>query len=235
MKLPLISTDVAGTRLAEAGNRRSSMLSSVGFKSSVPSHPASPTLNRLWLGLAGWFCLALSLAAIGLLERLPVFVIPAFIWTPVLLIALFSWRFPALRRALDAVPLPALVGFHVIRAVIGGAFLIYAAYGLLTPRFALPAGYGDIAVGLLAIPTAVYAARRANASSRRLVFVWNLFGLLDILLTIVSAQRILLFGEGPAALRSFFIFPNQLIPLFVVPLVLLTHGLVALRTRPRAA
>ena len=125
-------------------------------------------------------------------------VIPAFIWTPVLLIALASWRFPALRRALDAIPLAALVGFHAIRAVIGGAFLIYAAQGLLTPRFALPAGYGDIAVGLLAIPIAVRAARRADAGSQRLVFVWNLFGLLDILLTFVSAQRILLFGEGPA-------------------------------------
>jgi hypothetical protein len=211
------------------------MCPSVGFKSSVSAHTASSNLNRLWLGLAGWFCLALSLAAIGLLERLPVLAIPALIWTPVLLIALFSWHFPALRRALDAVPLPALVGFHFIRAVIGTAFLIYAAYGLLTPRFALPAGYGDIAVGLLAIPIAFRYARRGDAGSRRLVFVWNLFGLLDILLTIVGAQRILLFGEGPPALRAFFVFPNQLIPLFVVPLVLLTHGLIALRTRPRPA
>jgi hypothetical protein len=211
------------------------MLSSIGFKSFVPNHAASSIPNRLWLGLGGWFFLALGLAAIGLLERLPVFAVPLFIWMPVLLIALFSWRSPALRRALDAVPLPALVGFHVIRAVIGAAFLIYAAYGLLTPRFALPAGYGDIAVGLLAVPIAVRAARRADAGAQRLVFVWNLFGLLDILLTFVSAQRILLFGEGPAALSAFFVFPNQLIPLFVVPLVLLTHGLVALRTRPRAA
>ena len=211
------------------------MLSSVGFKSSVPARTASSIPNRLWLGLASWFCLALSLAAIGLLDRLPVLAIPAFIWTPVLLIALASWRFPALRRALGAIPLAALVGFHAIRAVIGAAFLIYAAQGLLTPRFALPAGYGDIAVGLLAIPIAVQAARRADAGSQRLVFVWNLFGLLDILLTFVSAQRILLFGEGPAALRAFFVFPNPLIPLFVVPLVLLTHGLIALRTLPRAA
>ena len=211
------------------------MLSSADFESSVPASTASAIPNRLWLGLGGWFCVALSLAALGLLERLPVLVIPAFIWTPVLLIALASWRFPALRRALDAVPLALLVGFHAIRAVIGGAFLIYAAYGLLTPRFALPAGYGDIAVGLLAIPIAVRAARRADAGPQRLVFAWNLCGLLDILLTIVSAQRILLFGEGPPALRAFFVFPNPLIPLFVVPLVLLTHGLIALRTRPRAA
>src|SRR5688572_8731683 len=139
------------------------MFSSDGFKSSVSAHTGSSIPNRLWLGLGGWFCLALGLAAIGLLERLPVFVIPAFIWTPVLLIALFAWHLPALRRALDAVPLATLVGFHVIRAVIGAAFLVYAAYGLLTPRFALPAGYGDIAVGLLAIPIAIRAARRADA------------------------------------------------------------------------
>jgi hypothetical protein len=211
------------------------MLSSVGFKSSAPAHTASSIPNRVWLGLAGWFCVALSLAALGLLERLPVFVIPLFIWTPVFLIALSSWRFQGLRQALVAIPLPALVGFHFIRAVIGAAFLIYEAYGLLTPRFALPAGYGDIAVGLLAIPIAFRYARRGDAGSRRLVFVWNLFGLLDILITIVGAQRILFFGEGRPALRAFFLFPNQLIPLFVVPLVLLTHGLIALRTRPRAA
>jgi hypothetical protein len=229
------SLGVPGTRLAEAGSRRSSMLSSVDSKSSVPARTTSAIPNRLWLGLGGWFCLALSLAAIGLLERLPVFVIPAFIWTPVLLVALASRQFPALRRALEAVPLALLVGFHGIRAVIGGAFLIYTAHGLLTPRFALPAGYGDIAVGLLAIPIAVRAARSADARPERLVFFWNVFGLVDILLTFVNAQRILLFGEGAPAMRAFFIFPNQLIPLFVVPLVLLTHGLIALRTRPRAA
>jgi hypothetical protein len=102
--------------------------------------------------------------------------------------------------------------------------------GRLTADFAVPAGYGDMIVGVTALAAAI-AAYKNPGSSRRAVALWNLFGFLDILLVFVTAQRILLFGAGPSAMQSFYELPNQLIPLFVVPLVLITHALVFVRTR----
>jgi hypothetical protein len=165
---------------------------------------------------------AVAAAALGLLPALPVAAIPLFIWTPVLAIAVALRLSPRLRAAVAAVPTSWLVLFHASRAPIGLAFLVLAARGLLSADFAQPAGYGDIAVGLLA-PPATWAARR---DKRALVFSWNLLGALDILLVFVTAQRILLFGEGPGAMRAFFVFPGPITPLFIVPLVLLTHGLI---------
>ena len=207
------------------------MVSANDLSHSARLGATSSVSGRLWLGLGVWLATALILAAIGFLDQLPVTAIPLCIWTPVLLLALAIWRSPSLRRAVNAVPLHALVGFHSVRAVVGAAFLFYEAHGLLTPAFALPAGIGDVAVGLSSLPIAWLAARRGAEAARRAVFAWNLCGLIDILLVFVTAQRILLFGEGPTAMRAFFLFPNPTIPLFLVPMVLLTHALIALRTR----
>jgi hypothetical protein len=196
---------------------------------------ASPVPSALWLTLGVWLCGALIAAAYGLLARLPVTAIPLFVWTPVLVCVLLLRISSQVRAAVAAVPLYALVIFHSLRALAGAAFLVYEARGLLTSAFALPAAYGDLAVGLLSIPVAL-AARRSPSAARRAVAAWNLFGLLDIVLVFIMAQRILLFGAGPDAMRAFFLFPMPVIPLFLVPLVFLSHGLIFVRTRrPRTA
>ncbi len=197
---------------------------------SVGSAVAPASAHGLWVALGVWFTGALAAAALGLLPALPVAAIPFFIWTPVVAIAVALRLSPRVRATVDAVPTSWLLLFHAIRAPIGLAFLLLEARGLLSADFALPAGYGDIAVGLLALP-ATWAARR---DQRALVFAWNLLGALDISFVFVTAQRILLFGEGPSAMRAFFVFPGPITPLFIVPLVLLTHGLIFQRvwTRP---
>jgi hypothetical protein len=206
------------------------MYSTIGLAS--PAHGSSIP-RGVWMFLAVWFGAAAVFAAAGWLERLPPYFIPIVIWSQVLLVAAVLWRSTAARSAVARVPVSAMVAFHVLRAPIGAAFLIVEAMGLLTPKFALPAGIGDLAVGVLAMPV-VFLAQRRLVESRRLIRFWNWFGLCDILIVFVTAQRILLFGEGPSAMRAFFIFPAQLIPLYVVPLVLLTHGLIHLGLREAA-
>jgi hypothetical protein len=179
----------------------------------------------LWVALGVWFTVSVAAAALGLLQALPPVAVPLFIWSPVLAIAVAMRASPRVRSAVDAVPTSWMVLFHSLRAPIGAAFLLLEARGLLSADFALPAGYGDIAAGLLALPAAWAAARGKTTP----VLLWNLLGAVDILL--VFAQRILLFGEGPSALRAFFLFPGPVTPLFIVPLVLLTHGLIFQRVR----
>ena len=53
----------------------------------------------------------------------------------------------ALRQSLAQASLPALVGVQVYR-VLGLEFVILTALGQLPGRFGLPAGWGDVAIGL---------------------------------------------------------------------------------------
>src|SRR5688572_10954123 len=51
----------------------------------------------------------------------------------------------ALRTLVDTIPIRALVAVHAVR-FIGFAFLALSAQGALSPAFANPAGWGDVAV-----------------------------------------------------------------------------------------
>jgi hypothetical protein len=65
------------------------------------------------------------------------------------------------------------------------------------------------------------------------VTAWNLFAFADIVMVVVNAQRLIVFGDD-AAVRPFLAFPFPLLPLFVVPIVFITHGIVHFRyTRRR--
>ena len=65
-----------------------------------------------------------------------------------------------------------------------------------------------------------------TALRRRVVFTWNLVGLLDMLMVFVTAQRLILFGDDPDALVQLAKFPLLMVPTFIVPIVLITHLVV---------
>jgi hypothetical protein len=121
-----------------------------------------------------------------------------------------------------------LVLFHLVRVVAGVGFLVLHQRGQLTGDFALVAGWGDIAVGLTA-PLAVLALPADTLARRRVVGLWSVLGLLDILAVIGNAQRLLFFSGTPDALAPLTRFPFSLLPLFIVPLVLITHFTVMAR------
>lgn len=198
----------------------------------VPAPGASP--RGVYGALGVWLGVALGIAASGIYAHVPPWFIPLTVWTLTGTAALLVWRSAAVRRHVDAVPLSALVAFHVLRAPVGVAFLVYEARGLLTAAFAVPAGYGDIVAGVLALPAA-FAAKSAGVWARRGVLFWNALALADIVLVVVTAQRILFFGEGPAGLRAFFNFPGPVVPAFVVPIVFITHALIFVRLLRRRA
>jgi hypothetical protein len=86
---------------------------------------------------------------------------------------------------LGNVRLESLIRVHTFRFV-GVFFIISYAYGALPKTFALVGGIGDI----FAATTAIFVAnavenRKENA--HKLVFIWNIIGLWDIVNVIVSA------------------------------------------------
>jgi hypothetical protein len=180
-----------------------------------------------------WAGLALAVSLSGVFESPPVFLVPLVIWSgPIAFVTAYakSRRF---REAMLGLDLRPAVLFHLVRVVAGAAFLVLHQRGELPGAFALKAGWGDIVVGLAALPAAL--ALPARTPARRWgVLAWNVAALLDILMVVAMASRLMLFNEDPSVLAVMSRFPMSLLPLFVVPLVLITHFLVMARLwKPR--
>lgn len=180
-----------------------------------------------WLGLA--LLLAPDPASLAARDRfyitplIPLFALGA---TVVLLAAV--GLSPALRRTLGAVWLPAVHGVQLYRAI-GATFLVLMASGKLPAHFALPAGWGDVAVGLAAPLVALALAHRV-AGSRALAAAWNVVGLVDLVVAVGMGTGYLApllaphLGHVPPA-AAMGVFPLVLVPTFAVPVSVMLHVL----------
>ena len=176
-------------------------------------------IGTIWvLGTNGKF----QRAIIGSVPSLPIA-----IFVPVLLGSFVLTRWKAVRTLLDATPSSWLVGIQVYR-ILGGMFLVYWIGGSMPGAFALPAGIGDVATGLLALPAAVWVAS-GLPMGRRIGIRWNLFGLADFAVAITMGM---LTAPGPAHLLArahpntqIATFPTVMIPAFAVPFSTLLHML----------
>ena len=183
--------------------------------------------------MAGWFALSAAFAASGLMGTLPEIAVPGLIWGLTLAAAVTVYRWRNARRALSRMPLALAFGLHAVRAPVGLAFLWLGARGALDPTFVAIAGYGDIAAGIGAVGAgALWQWWSYRSAARWVVLAWNIFALADILTVFVTAQRVLFFGGGLAAMQGFLRFPMPMIPTFLVPLVLLTHAWIFARVAP---
>lgn len=108
--------------------------------------------------------------------------------------------------------------------------------GELPYAFAVPGGWGDITIAVLA---SFLILSGAASGRRRLVFVlWNVVGLIDILFVVATAIRLAL--TDPLSMAALLRFPLSLLPTFVVPLVIAIHIVLFVRLKkpsdePRAA
>lgn len=153
---------------------------------------------------------------------------------PILAIAFLAPRWQPLRNALFGIPVPVFVGVNAVR-VLGVFFLILYADGRLPAPFAPSAGWGDIVVGITALPVAFLAARQATGW-RPIGLVWNVAGFADLVMAvglgvtsaIDSPLRIFVGGPDTTLMSQ---LPMFLVPGFLVPLLLLTHLAVFVRLR----
>jgi hypothetical protein len=186
----------------------------------------------LWLG--GIWAAALSgvfQVRPGLVPRIPIAVV-----VPVVIGLIAVTRSRRIAAAVDAAPSSWLVGVQVYR-VIGGIFLLQWLHGALPGAFAVPAGAGDMLVGLLALPVAAYAASGRRGSTAVAV-AWNVLGIADL----VNALTLgFLSAPGPLQLLAHDhpnllvgVYPTAMIPAFAVPLSLILHGVSLWQLRRRS-
>lgn len=188
---------------------------------SAPANRLAPALILLW-GAA-----AAVAVEFGVLVRVD-FPPPVFVGVGVLFMLLCAVVVPGFAAWMKTVDIRVILAFHLVRFV-GFYFLWLAGEGRLDPFFAEAAGIGDIitavgACGLLLLP---------DARLGRWLLIWNIVGLVDILLVVANAVRVVL--ANPAGLAEFFILPLGLLPTFIVPLVIVSHLVVFLRLRVKAA
>jgi hypothetical protein len=212
----------------------------VFFLSSMLSNTARQR-GLVAAALAGWFCLVLSAGATGVLARPIGPGVPGVglaVLIPLSLLSLLVLGTARGREQVRRAPLRALVGVHSVR-VLGLSFvLLYAAKRLPAP-FAPVAGWGDIAVGLLAMAFLLRLTRSEAIIPRRLLLLWNVLGLADLVAAVAlgatSAPGPLQIFHGPPSSAIMSTLPWTLIPSFLVPSLAFLHLCTFYRLRTMAA
>lgn len=146
---------------------------------------------------------------------------------------------PSARDALAATALPALIALNAIR-VLGVLFVILYLEGRLPAPFAPTAGWGDMFIGLTALPLA-WAVARFGPRVRTLVLLWNGLGLADLVVALtlapLSAPGPLQVFAGPPDASPMTTLPWLIIPGFLVPSLFFVHLVIFNRLlgRPEAS
>ena len=147
-------------------------------------------------------------------------------------------RIPAVRDALAHPRVLALLTLANSWRVVGVVFVTLYLQNLLPAQFALPAGIGDVAIGLAA-PFVAYALWKRPAN-RRPGIIFHTLGLLDLVMALTlgltsAPVAVQIFTAQPNTLPM-TVLPEVLIPTFLVPLGVIIH-ITALRilTRPSLA
>ena len=184
---------------------------------------------RMAAALAAWLALVVAAGAIGIFDNrigIGTPAIGAAVVIPVLLLAYAGTRFPTIASAVSAIPTPLLIGVNCVR-ILGAFFLLLYADRQLSAPFAPTAGWGDVLVGIAALPVAFQAVRQPRYW-RTVTLAWNSLGLLDLLVAVGlgvasapgSPVRVFFSEPGTALMGS---LPWVLVPAFIVPLLILTH------------
>ncbi|HEY4395534.1 MAG TPA: hypothetical protein VGP64_15795 [Polyangia bacterium] len=187
-----------------------------------------PGYARALIALVAWFFFTIWLGLSGALGSTgkPPVGLAAAIGIPLLVFALDARVGGPLSRAFARIDLATLTALQTFR-VAGAFFLIAWSEGTLPGAFALPAGIGDIAVGLAAplVATAVAGRKRGHLT---LAFIFNLAGIVDLVLAVsegvTHSNSALGFLAGPVTTDRLGHYPFSLIPTFFVPLALILHG-----------
>ncbi len=132
-----------------------------------------------------------------------------------LLTKLYLWpRLRILERRDALIP---LVLLHTFR-FIGLSFLVPGVVSPSLPSaWAAPAAYGDLGAAILAVAATIALSRRASFAIP-LVWLFNVWGTVDLIFAYYQGFRVDLDASSLGA--TFFI------PTALVPLLLITHGLI---------
>jgi hypothetical protein len=179
--------------------------------------------GRLTAGLiAAWFIFALTASALHLFKtdpQVPPLALGLAVSVPIAIFLLWFAASAGFRNFALSLNPRTLTFVHSWR-IAGFTFLALYAAGLLPGVFALPAGWGDIAIGA----TAPFAAiKLANISRRRSFILWQTLGIFDLVTAVALGTTARWISPNEVATAIMTVLPMSLIPTFAVPLLIILH------------
>ena len=192
---------------------------------ALTTRPTHGVRNLTLAVLALWFLFALGGSLLGLFDSgpRPPLLLGLAAAVPVAAFVVCYLTSAEFREFVLSLDLRGLALAQTFR-VVGIVFVILYSLGALPGVFALPAGWGDFAIGITAPVVAWYWKR---PFPKRTFIVWNVLGSLDLvdamtLGVLASASPVGILG-GDVTTRLMGEFPLSLIPTFFVPLLLIFH------------
>lgn len=180
-----------------------------------------------------WFVLALVGSLVGVFDsepRPPILLGLAAV-VPVALFALVYLESPGFRQFVSSLNLRWLTLAQAWR-ILGIVFVLDYSRGLLPGVFALPAGWGDFAIGITA-PLVAWFWKPPYP--KKTFVVWNLLGMTDLVvavtLGVLASRSSVGLLAGDVSTRLTGMFPLSLVPTFFVPLLFIFHLISLIRAR----
>jgi len=178
--------------------------------------------------LAIWLALVFFLGAGGAFIRppgTPPFPILIGFTAPIVIFIVAFWFSNAFRDFVLTVDLRLATGIQAWRFA-GIGFLALYAHSVLPGLFAWPAGFGDIAIGVTAPWVIVNLIRHPSFAVSKTFVVWNLLGILDLVVAVSTGALSSALATGVAGeitTAPMAQLPLVLIPAYFVPLFIMLH------------
>jgi hypothetical protein len=186
--------------------------------------------------LAVWLLLVLSFGAAGAFvgpPGTPPLAIAMGVAAPLVLFFAALRLSRSFREFVLSLDLRLLAGMQAWRWA-GLGFLSLYAHKVLPAVFALPAGLGDMAIGVTA-PWMILALIRQPGFAASGTFIrWNVLGILDLVIAISIGTASTFFATGaPGEISTapMAALPLLLIPAFLVPIFLMLHTAALMQSR----
>jgi hypothetical protein len=169
-----------------------------------------------------WFLITLTASALHIFSTAPdqpPIALGLAVLIPIGIFAIWSAVSQPFRQFLLSLN-PVTLTFVQAWRIAGFVMVVLYAYNILPGNFALPAGWGDIAIGATA---PLVALKLANPNHRKSFIFWQLLGIADLVNAVgmgVAARFIDPHGISTSAMT---VLPMSMIPTFGVPLFLILH------------
>ena len=178
--------------------------------------------------LALWFVAVFVLGGAGVIVRPigspPIPILIGAVGPVIAFLAAYAvW--PAFRESVLSLDLVLATSIQGWRAA-GLGFLALYAHGVLPGAFTYPAGLGDIAIGVTAPWVVLALIRRPGFATTRGFVVWNLLGILDLVVALSLGGLISALATGATGevtTQPMARLPLVLVPAYLVPLFVMLH------------
>ena len=169
-----------------------------------------------------WFLFSLTASALHLFSTAPnqpPLPVGLAVLIPIAIFVAWSVTSQSFRQFLLSLN-PRTLTFVQAWRIAGFVFLVLYTYGILPGQLALPAGWGDIAIGATA---PLVALKLADPRHKKSFIFWQFLGITDLVMAVGNGVTAQLFNPHGISTSAMTVLPMSLIPTFAVPLFLILH------------